>query len=81
MGMLHCCDKPDIPRNKVRYRESENVCIKVHPVRVIHNTRGIIQRRVAEVDNQFHHFQKPCRQVTGTITGITTDNNKKPGIA
>ncbi len=80
MDMLDRSDKPDIGSNKMWNNETNRVNIKVHAVRVVEDVPGVIQRRVAKMNNQVYHLEKSGCKVTGSITGITTDNNKKAGI-
>ena len=35
---------------------------------------------MAKMDNLLYHLKKSCRKITGTVTGIATDDHKKSGI-
>lgn len=79
MNMLHGRDQPDLGAGD-EWQGSSNRCrIKIHPEDIIEHPVGFIYRSMAQVDEEIYIFEDLSIKIACTITGITTDQNRKSG--
>ena len=78
--MLDRCHKADSCLGKKGNCGSYDCRIKIHPGNFIDHTRGVIDRGMTQMDQNISILKDPEIQVTGTVTGITTDQNREPCI-
>jgi hypothetical protein len=76
--MLHRRNKADPPPHQERDGLFNDSWIKIHQAGFVDDIRVLQERGMPEVDEHIGIGQEVEGKVTGAVTGITADDNRKP---